>query len=157
MSTAETVDQTTDAESVEPSFASLTEQVRTTLPMATEQELRAEIQRRHPGPDFRAVRYGVTVNTGNYSSVRVDAEVAVPTGSSAESTLQELREWVLSQSPLNEYDREALLDRTNRLRQEVRAWEDKAADAQREWEKMRKAFKTLGIEPGLPSVEDLPF
>ena len=125
--------------------------------MATEQELRAELARRNPGPEFRAVRYGVTVNTGNYSSVRVDAEVAVPTGSSAESTLQELRGWVLSQSPLNEYDREALVDRTTRLRQEEANWRQKADDAKYEWEKMRKAFKTLGIEPGLPSVEDLPF
>jgi len=157
VSTAEKVDQTTDAESARPSNSALTEQVRSALRMATDKELATEMNSRATSLCIQSVKWGVTVNTGNYSSVRVDAEASVFTASSAESTLQELRDWVLSQSPLNEYDREALVDRTNRLRQEVQVWEQKAADAEHEWEKMRKAFKTLGIEPGLPSLEDLPF
>ena len=103
------------------------------------------------------IRWGCTVSVGNFSSVRLDAEAVVPMGGSAESTLEELREWVLSQSPLNEYDRDRMVEATARLRQDERICRDKLADAQYEYEKIRKAFKTMGIEPGLPNPTDLPF
>ncbi len=96
---------------------------------------------------IKTVRYSLTVNADSSSFVRLDAEAAVPTDGTAESTLRELESWVHSVSPSpNE-----LLDQ---IKAECTMVEDDLADLrarrdrlEAEYQRFRKVFEHLGLNP----------
>jgi hypothetical protein len=104
-----------------------------------------------------SVRWGVTVNTGNFSSARLDAEAVVPMGGSAESTLRELREWVRSQSPLSDAEQNDAFYGRREADQKLRELQEKLVAAEAEWQKVLKVFDAVGLEIPRKYVEDLPF
>jgi hypothetical protein len=104
-----------------------------------------------------SVRWGVTVNTGNFSSARLDAEAVVPMGGSAESTLQELREWVRSQSPLSDAEQNDAFYGRREADQQLLELQEKLVAAEAEWQKVLKVFDAVGLEIPRKYVEDLPF
>lgn len=149
MTTASTKADTTAAAPVESASV---EQVNTSEALQSEALLKPT-----SWPSTLKVRWGLTVPLGNYSSARLDVEAAVPMDGSAESTLEELKEWVRSQSPFSEQRvREMFIER-DRLDQDLRLLHENLVVAQQEYERFRTAFKHMGLEPGLPPKEDLPF
>jgi hypothetical protein len=106
---------------------------------------------------IRTVRWGVTVNTGNYSSVRLDAEANVPTDGTAESTLLELIKWVREQSPLS--DDEIVRDEKWRRawREEQAELNNQIAEVRRQWQRCIAFCDAVGLEIPGRLTEDLPF
>ncbi len=157
VNTVESPETGTDAVPASDAANALSLQIRTALKMATDQELTAEWTRRGSGPAVTSVRWGLTVPLGNFSSARLDAEALVVTGSTAESTLQELKEWVAAQSPLSEHEANRLLDRRRQLVEEVAELFERSDRARRDWQKIEAWYKRLELPIPEKFVEDLPF
>lgn len=126
-------------------------------PLHQEAERRRQVLPPTSALSILSVRWGVTVNTGNYSSARLDAEAVVPMGGVAESTLQELQSWVAQNLPVAEYERAHLAERW----QAVSVERDDLATAEAEIKRrlnMVKAFcEANGIDFPKKYSEDLPF
>lgn len=103
------------------------------------------------------VRWGRTVNVGNYESVRLDVEGVVPTGGSAESTLEQLQRWVDEYAPMTPDEWERNVDQRNRARMELADLHTRVEAARREWDGIVSFFKTNGLAIPQSAVEDLPF
>jgi len=104
-----------------------------------------------------SVRWGVTVSTGNFSSARLDAEAVVPMGGSAESTLQELREWVRSQSPLSDAEQGDAFQKRFEADEQLRDIKQRTKEAEAIWERVKRVFIALNIDLPTKVSEDLPF
>ena len=109
------------------------------------------------GLSLLSVRWGQTVNTGNYSSVRLDAEAVVPMGTSAESTLEALVQWVRSQLPFSDAEVQDAVYETRALKQELADLKDRADHARRQWERILGFLQANNIPVPRPVSEDLPF
>lgn len=113
--------------------------------------------RNNPPLQIKTVRYGLTVHTGNFSSVRLDAEADVPTDGTAESTLLALENWVRSASPCSTDYLDSQKAEATMIEDDIMKLEKRRDLLEAEYQKFRTVFKFMGIEPGLPAVEDLPF
>lgn len=117
----------------------------------------------HPDPTLQtplqitSVRWGLTVHTGNYSSARLDAEANVPTGTLAEYTLRELQEWVRSQSPLSESERDHVRRQQEIFWEDTRTFEAAKLRVESDWELLRQFCAAHGLQVPKPHMEDLPF
>ena len=114
-----------------------------------------------PGPGIESritsVRWGVTVNLGNYESARLDVEAAVPTGGSPESTLEDLREWVTDHAPAGYQEMDRLSDVIRQRREEARETQQLAEAAEFRWQQIKRFFEDNGLELPQRATEDLPF
>jgi hypothetical protein len=105
----------------------------------------------------KSVRWGRTVNTGNYSSARLDVEADVPTVGDPESTLRLLQSWVDQHLPLHDSEIQHLLTRTSELRLEERRLLDQVDNARAHWKRIEAFMERVGLEIPSPTLEDLPF
>jgi len=104
-----------------------------------------------------SVRWGRTVNTGNYSSVRLDVEAYVPTGGDPEFTLEALDRWVREHLPLSDSEESDLRYDTRRLINELADLEGKVARARGVYENIKRFSEVNGVELPATGLEDLPF
>lgn len=116
---------------------------------------RAEAER-SPGLSLRAVRWGRTVPTGNYSNARLDAEAVVYAGD-AEEVLLELKSWVGQHLPPSEQDLDAMAMERRNLNQQIDTLNNRLHAAQYQFNKVKALFERMGISMPEEYTEDLPF
>jgi len=124
----------------------------------------AELQReldqiapRKPMHQFRSLRWGVTVPTGNYSSARLDAEVNVDPDAAPEEVLAQLKSWVGQHAPVSDQDLDRMEREAAQWRDELGRLRAQTEEARRQYEKVLVVFTRMGIEVPSDVREDLPF
>ena len=157
MNTVETADQTTDAESV-PSTLGERQSVDADekLNLAWDQisKFGALVV---TSASITSVRWGRTVSTGNYSSVRLDVEGAVKPDRSSEDTLRELQEWVDARLPASAQGVQSLYEETFRVRAQLADINQAIGDAKLRYAMVVKVFERLGLDLPAEQIVDLPF
>jgi len=142
------------AVSAEDALQLLTEAARKARELQRELDLIAPRNRMH---SFRALRWGVTVPTGNYSSARLDAEVLVDADQRPEEVLRELKSWVGLQAPVSVQDLEEMAREAMDRREELRKLDNLIKEATAKWRTICTVFERLGIPIPSDVSEDLPF
>jgi hypothetical protein len=104
-----------------------------------------------------SIRWGRTVNLGNYESARLEVEAAVPTAGSPESTLEEVQRWVDEHAPMSPNEENVYIGQRNRLLNEIGELSARAEVARREWRNIEAWLSANGITLPAGHVEDLPF
>jgi hypothetical protein len=104
-----------------------------------------------------SVRWGRTVNIGNYESVRLDVEAAVPTTGDPESTLDELQNWVSDHLPLHEQEYSEMVAKRRVLQDEVLDLQARAEAAQRQWQNIENWLTRNRIQMDWQAAQDVPF
>ena len=123
-----------------------------------------------PAPDTKAimeqadyqlqierVTFGATINTGNYSSVRVGAEAWVDPDVGAVETLRVLQEWIADQAPVSDLDLRHLSGQRAEYSEEIQKLEDLMDRVRRRWQICKDFCKAVGLEVPLSYAEDVPF
>jgi hypothetical protein len=103
------------------------------------------------------LRWGRTVNVGNYSSVRLDAEAVVGTDGSVESTLEALQNWVDVHLPIGENEYTQLISERDNLIADMETLRFQHRHARDEVQKLKRFFAVNQLDWPYPSGEDLPF
>jgi len=106
---------------------------------------------------IHSLRWGVTVNIGNYESVRLDAEAAVPTGGNPVSTLAELQRWMDEHAPASQRDRARFAEGRQQLTKEIADLQWLAERAEDNWRKMVRFLEDNHLPVPQTMIEDLPF
>jgi hypothetical protein len=104
-----------------------------------------------------SVRWGRTVNLGNYESARLDAEAVVFTDGEAGSTLEQLMDWVDDHLPLSDAEGHRAYAERNRLKNELQVLEQRKAAAEAEWQRIATFLKKNGIPVPPHTIEEIPF
>ena len=104
-----------------------------------------------------SVRWGQTVNLGNYESARLDVEAAVFMDGSAESTLEGISAWVRDHLPLSDSARSDLHYERRQQEAEMRELTEKLEAARAQWGVVKKFMEYVGIDIPPRVLEDLPF
>jgi len=104
-----------------------------------------------------SVRWGQTVNLGNYSSARLDVEAAVGTDGNPESTLEQLRAWVAAHVPPAPEQVDKLFHERQVLEDEIRHFSDEYQRAKSRWLETKQWMDKLGLVLPPTTIEDLPF
>lgn len=107
--------------------------------------------------NFVRLRWGVTVPTGNYSSARLDAEVAVDDDADPAEVLRQLKSWVGQHAPMSVQEAERLENESHELQARLTNQREQWNEAQRQWERIERVFERLGIPIPSDVAEDLPF
>lgn len=108
-----------------------------------------------------AVRYGVTVNLGNYESERVDIEARVEEDQPADDVLLYCRTWIdenVTGGSRFELRRKELQNEIRGLHQEHTELEGHVRQARQKWETIKRWMIGLGLEDHVNDIEDeIPF
>jgi len=103
------------------------------------------------------VRWGLTVNLGNYESARIDATAVVSPGENPEGTQAKLKEWVLLHSPATRDQWDEMYQQQRRFQSELATLEAQVVAAKQAWESVRAFMDSNGLRIPEKVVEDLPF
>jgi len=103
------------------------------------------------------VRWGLTVNLGNYESARIDAPAVVSPGENPEGTQAKLKEWVLLHSPATRDQWDEMYQQQRRFQSELATLEAQVVAAKQAWESVRAFMDSNGLRIPEKVVEDLPF
>jgi hypothetical protein len=103
------------------------------------------------------LHWGRTVNVGNYSSVRLDAEAVVDTDGSAESTLEALQAWVDVHLPIGENEYTQLISERDNLIADMETLRFQHRNAREEVQKLKRFFAVNQLDWPYPSGEEFPF
>jgi hypothetical protein len=103
------------------------------------------------------VHWGVTVNTGNYSNVRLSASANVWADGDPVDALHQLQEWIADQAPISEVDLRHLSGQRAEYSEEIQKLEDAMDRVRRRWQICKDFCRAVGLELPLLYAEDLPF
>ena len=92
-----------------------------------------------------SVRWGQTVNIGNYESVRLDVEAAVPTGGDPASTLTKLQVWSSRYLPMDQAAQRRAYTTRTRQEEELVELEERLAAMRKAWQRAVSSVTILII------------
>ena len=93
--------------------------------------------------------YSYLGNLGDYQNERVEATVEVPENATPESVLQELKEWVHSQTHSQKKYFEAL-DKYLQQKDQLKRIESRLNKAKEKWNQTAEFLRAQGIKPDAP-------
>jgi len=103
------------------------------------------------------IRWGVTVNLGNYESARLDCEAILTAEHNPSETLALLQMWVREHAPVGRDDWQDLLALQRQQRAEVADLESKVRQAREQWETVRSFMARHDIPLPATLLDELPF
>ncbi len=109
------------------------------------------------GVRITSVRWGRTVNTGNFSSARLDVEAAVDMGGEPGSTLDQLRAWVDAHMPPAPEQVDKLMYERETLQNDIHSYTARRQQIEAEWKRAKDWMDKLGLTVPDRVLEDLPF
>lgn len=149
MTTAETQSATTDAEAADNEPRE--------QPHPEPQLSNSEKLEQWAFHNITLIRWGVTVNLGNYESARIDCEAVLTSEHNPAETLDLLKEWVTEHSPATT-DQWNTLNREKRAMQlEVKQLEVQLDKLRQEWESVKRFAEKHSLALPQSVIEDLPF
>ena len=107
--------------------------------------------------EITEVHWGVTINTGNYSNVRLSATANVWADYDPVTTLHHLQEWVAEEAPVSDLDLRHLSGQRAEFNEEMDKLEDQMNHVRRRWQICKDFCKAVGLEIPQRYAEDLPF
>jgi hypothetical protein len=108
-------------------------------------------------PKILTVRWGVTINLGNYQSARLDAECWVDGDTGPEEALRQLQSWVAAHGPVTDAEMDTLQRSRETYSYDLRRLDDSKRELQRRLKAMHEFCDANNLTWPERLSEDLPF